>query len=195
MPWQTTVLRLLREKVRLVLDHLHQDYILVDVGNVGRSERQDFADNPLMSVPVLKHGEHMLLDSDHIASYLVRSFDPADRFDVLTSDAKTLNARAILNGAMAAEVRLVLAARSGLETTAVPFFDKSRSVIRHALDWCEAEHSFFAPLSKSYAQFHFISFWDHVHHYGLIEGRWPHLQTIADELAEDALIARSSIPN
>ncbi len=181
-------------KVRLLLDHLERDYTLIDVGNVAASDAEVFSSNPLMNVPVLRDGATTLFDSDHIAAHLVRHYDPVDRFDVLTSDASTLNARAVLNGAMAAEVRIVLAERTGLETRNLPYFDKARAVVANALEWCEAEISVFQSAELTYLAFHLISFWDHVHHYDLVGGNWPKLTELAEEIGASGVVGRSAIP-
>ena len=181
-------------KVRLLLDHLGLEYRLADAGDVSMANPGRFGDNPLMNVPVLRDGGVVVLDSDHIAAYLVRKYDPADSFDVLTTAPETLNARSILNGAMAAEVKLVLAERTGLKTEAALFFDKARAVIVNALDWCEAQAGLFDARSPTYLSFHLISFWDHVHFYRLVNGKWPMLEEIADALRERRLVSRSAIP-
>ncbi len=180
-------------KVRLVLDHLGQDYDFIDVGNVADADQSLFADNPLMSVPVLRDQALTLFDSDHIAAYIVRRYDPQDRFNVLTTDPNILNARAILNGAMAAEVRLVLAERTGLKTDGAAYFDKSRAIVIHALDWCEARVAMFNPERPDYLGFHFISCWDHIHAYQLAGGDWPGLSRLADRLSQSEQVRRSSV--
>lgn len=181
-------------KVRLLLDFLDIDYAFMDMGDVSNADPALFGQNPLMSVPVLYDGDVMRLDSDHIAAYLVHTYNPADAFDVLTRDPSILNARAILNGAMAAEVRLVLAERTGLPTAQTAFFDKARSVIANALDWCEANASLLNHSSPTYLSFHFISFWDHVNFYKLANGEWPALDNIAGGLRELPRVRRSAIP-
>lgn len=113
-------------KVRLLLDHYEVEYDLVSPGDVSGTDAARFGDNPVMKVPVLEDGDTRLLDSDHIAQYVARKYDPADRFGVLTTDPETLNLRAVMNAVMQEEVKLILAARTGLETTEPPFFRKAR---------------------------------------------------------------------
>jgi glutathione S-transferase len=176
-----------------LLDHLGLDYTLVDIGNVAEADPETFSNNPLMNVPVLQDGAVQLIESDHIAAYLVRGYDPHDQYKVLTTQIEHLNARAVFNGAMAAEVRLVLAERTGLETRTAVYFEKARRVISNALDWCEEQPDLFSPDAPTYLDFHFISLWDHAHFYELVEGGWPRLQDLARRLSASDLIQRSAI--
>jgi hypothetical protein len=65
-----------------------------------------------------------IFDSDHISEYLVRRHDPEDTFAVCTTDVAARNARAVMNGVMAAEVEVLLARRTGTDTSTLPRFDK-----------------------------------------------------------------------
>ena len=181
-------------KVRLLLDHMGHDYQLIDIGNVAGADPEFFSNNPLMNVPVLRDGGVQLIESDHIAAYLAQTYDRDDPFQVLTTQTEVLNARAVLNGAMAAEVRLVLAERTGLDTENGVFFEKARTVISNVLDWCEERAELFSPAVPAYLDFHLISLWDHVHFYKLTEGNWPKLNAITDGLRTSELIQRSAIP-
>lgn len=153
-------------KVRLLLDAWGALVEFVDVGNVG--DATAFADNPLMKVPVLLDGDTQVFDSDHIAAYLVRKLDPADRFGVTTLDVSSLNARAVMNGIMAAEVELLLAQRSGIETAELPRFAKLERSMAAGLNWLESHADVF-PQAPSYLGFHLVALWDHL----LLYGRLP----------------------
>ncbi len=109
-------------KVRILLDQYEVPYDLVDVGNVAAKDLDKFAGNPLQKIPVLIDGSTWLVDSDHIASYLVRKLDPGDRFGVDVTDVTRLNVRAILNGLMLDEVKLILGARTGRADRPVRIF-------------------------------------------------------------------------
>src|SRR5688572_19364517 len=88
-------------KVRILVDAWKLEVELLDVGNVASMGSEAFGPNPLMKVPTLVDGSSSIIDSDHIAQYLVRRHDPQDAFGVLTNDVELLNARAIMNGVMA----------------------------------------------------------------------------------------------
>ncbi|MEL6665416.1 MAG: glutathione S-transferase [Pseudomonadota bacterium] len=179
-------------KVRLLFDHLEHPYELVDVGNVAEQNPDIFAGNPLMSVPVLVDNQSKIFGSDHIAAFIVRQLYPIDVYAVNSTDPNVLNARALLNGAMQAEVKLVLSERTGLDTTGRAYFEKARAILRNVLDWCEANVRLFDTDQISYLQFHLISFWDHAHHYRLVAGNWPRLNTLIAEMSLSQLVAKSS---
>lgn len=176
-------------KVRLVLDGLGVDCDLLDVGNVAESEI--FGSNPLMKVPALVDGELTIFDSDHIAQYVVGKFDPEDRFDVMTPDVHFLNARAVLNGAMSAEVEWIMAERTGIATAGLPRFQKIRTSIEQALAWLEERAELF-PAEPSYLGFHLVSLIDHLVLYDMLPVNHPRLQAVAARLSEVDWIAASA---
>lgn len=147
-------------KVRLLLAALEIDAALVNAVNTARAEPERFGPNPLLAVPSLVDGDREIFDSDHIAAWLVRRFDPQDRFGVLTADPDRLNARAVLNGIMAAEVELLLASRGGLPADS-PRWDKKRQVIRNGLWWLEARAGLFDG-EADFLAFHLLACWDHL---------------------------------
>jgi glutathione S-transferase len=177
-------------KVRILLKALQLDVELIDAGNAADSDPALFGPNPLMKVPTLVDGEQIVFESDHIAGYIVRRHDPSDRFDVLTADADTLNARTVMNGVMAAEAELILAARTGIDTSAHRRFDKMRESVRNGLAWLEARPALF-PQEPSYLTFHAVSMWDHIAYYGLFEFRYPHLHEQVMRWADTPFIAES----
>src|SRR5690606_30908353 len=103
-------------KVRLLADALGIPLALVDAGNVADADPAAYGPNPRMMVPRRLVRGGVVFDADHIAACLVRARDPGARAGVLATDVAALNARAVMNGAMAQEVELLLAARSGLST-------------------------------------------------------------------------------
>lgn len=141
----TTPLSHFGRKVRLLLDLYGLPYELFDAGNVAESQPEKFAGNPLMKVPALQDGEIWLIESDHIAAYVVRKHDPSDRLGVLSPDVFDLNARAVLNGIMTEEVKLLLAKRTGVPIENYTFFEKALAAIRQGLNWLEEHHRSFTP--------------------------------------------------
>lgn len=181
-------------KVRLLLDHYGLPYDMADAGNVADFSEDRFSGNPLMLVPVLNDGDLTVYDSDHIAAYLVRKHDPADHYGVLTTDVRQLNARAVLNGMMTAETRLVLGARTGLKTENHPFFDKSRAVFTKGFEWLDANCDLFNAEDPRYLDFHLISSFDHMECYGLATPDQPALKMLRDKLRDHDTIAASAPP-
>ena len=165
-------------KVRLLLDHLGLPYELIDVGNVAADELEQFAGNPVMGVPVLEDGDVWMIESDHIARYIAKKYDANDRFAALTEHTDQLNARAVMNGVMANEVKLILSARMGLDPDDHAYFRKAKSSIKQGLSWLEGRPGLFSSDDLSYADFHFISMWDHLELYGLVALDYPSLKNI-----------------
>lgn len=177
-------------KVRLLLDAWDTAIELVDVGNV--ADTTAFGDNPLMRVPVLVDEGETVFDSDHIAAHLVRRLDPEDRFDVLTTHVGTLNARAVMNGVMAAEVEVILAQRTGLAIQGVPRFEKLTQSMHDGLGWLEANVAL-VPTEPSYVGFHLVALWDHVQLYGLLPKlSAPALEQRVAELSSHAFVRKSA---
>ena len=154
---------------------LHAD--LVDAGNVADSNPSLFGANPLMKVPTLIDGDCTIFDSDHIAQYIVRKYDPADRFQVGTTDVEQLNARAVMNGIMATEVELILAERTGMDTRAFRRFDKMRSAITAGLEWLDQRSRVF-PAEPTYLGFHLMALWDHLELYGVCNLDFTNLRRV-----------------
>ncbi len=162
-------------KVRLLADALGLELELCDAGNVAEADAPIFGPNPLMKVPTLIDGEgHAVFDSDHIAAWLVRRFDPSDRFAVLTSDPDVLNARAVMNGVMALEVELILADRTGLGT-AHARFAKMRKSLLQGMAWIEDVADVY-PETPSYLGFHLLALWEHLALYALVPLDYPRLE-------------------
>ncbi len=176
-------------KVRLLLDGWGATAELIDVGNV--ADATSFADNPMMKVPVLVDDSTVVFDSDHIAAHLTRRLDPDDRFGVLTQDVDALNARAVMNGVMAAEVEIILAQRTGLKTEGLPRFAKLERSMREGIGWLEANAAII-PLQPSYLGFHLVALWDHVQLYGVLgDLEAPALQERVQRLSAHAFIKAS----
>lgn len=181
-------------KVRLLLDHLGVDYDFIDIGNVAERDLAKFRGNPLMSVPVLEDGEVWLIDSDHIAQHISAVHDGANRYGVFETDPDKLNARAVMNGIMANEVKLVLSERTGLKPEGIYYFDKARAAIGKSLGWLEERATMFDGDDPTYGEFHFISMWEHIVLYRTIELPYPALQRLSDKLARSDVVARSAYP-
>lgn len=176
-------------KVRIVADAAGIPLDCVDVGDVGAAAA--FGDNPLMKVPALATDVGVLFDADHIAAWLTRRHDPSDWYGVLTTDATVLNLRAVMNGVMAAEVEVILAQRSGIETAGLARFDKLHATIRGGLDWLEAHVADF-PAGPTYAGFHLVCLWDHLALYGLVDLAHPGLAARVAALSALPYVARSA---
>ena len=181
-------------KIRLLFDFYGVAYESIDVGNVAQADAAKFAGNPVMRVPVLVDGATWMLESDHIAGYLVGKVDPQDRFHVLTRDAPTLNARAMLNAVMSEEVKVIIARRTEVPTEKYVFFDKALKMIEGGLAWLEANASVFNTDHPRYLEFHLVCAWDHLEYYELVPLEYPRLRALCETISRDERVRKSS-PN
>ena len=168
-------------KVRLLLDALEIDVELIDVGNVAELSMDSFGPNPLMKVPTLVDDGQVVFDSDNIAQYIVRKYDAEDKFYVLTTDINQLNARAVMNGIMAAEVELILAQRTGLEIYEHQRFIKIKASMVNSLNWLEQHAELFSE-QANYLNFHLLAMWNHLEIYKLVPLNYSKLNNYVAEL-------------
>ncbi|MFC3192695.1 glutathione S-transferase family protein [Marinicella sediminis] len=179
-------------KNRILIDALGLSVELVDVGNVATHNPDLFAGNPLMKVPTLiTDNGQAIFESDHIADYLVRQHDCKDRFQVLTNDTDMLNARAVMNGVMTAEVELVMADRTGIDANKYQRYDKFRLTVDQGMQWLENHATLFAA-EPNYTGFHLVSLWDHLVLYQMFDLPYPHLQAHVERLSEIKFVNKSA---
>ncbi len=169
-------------KVRILLDLYSTEYEFIDIGNVAQNNEEAFQNNPLMKVPVLVDGDNKVFDSDNIAMYLVRKIDQSDKYNVLTREVMDLNIRAIINGAMLEEVKVILARRTSVPTDQYTFFKKSLDSISKSLVWLESHATSFTPQEPTYREFHLLCLWDHLNHYKLVPLNYPKLEVVIEKL-------------
>lgn len=178
-------------KIRLLLDHMEKPYALVDIGNVADNAPAVFSDNPIMAVPVLEDGDVWMIESDHIAAYIVRTYQPKDPYEVLTTSVTALNARAVMNGIMGNEVKVILADRTGLDPKPHAYFQKALKAMTQSLNWLEERAPLFANEALTYLDFQFISMWDHLKLYGVVPLDYPQLAAVAQRLSDNKMINQS----
>lgn len=154
-------------KIRILLAELGIEFDFVRAPGVLAAAPATYGGNPLMRVPALVDGEATLIDSDHIARYLVRKHDPTDRLGVCRDGARDLNRLAVVNGIMANEVVLILAKRGGLtDVEGVAYFRKLAAAIDHGLVWLDEDADVEAA-SFDYGDIATVCMWQHINHYEL----------------------------
>ncbi len=154
-------------KLRILFAELGVDFEFVRTTSVLAPSAAAYGNNPLMRVPTLLDGDVTLIESDHIARYVVDKNDPDDRFGVFSANPRDLNRLAVTNGIMANEVVLILAKRGGLEDIdGVAYFRKLRAAIDSALAWLDADVDLDARFD--YADMTMICMWQHGLHYQLV---------------------------
>ena len=157
-------------KIRILLHELGVGFEFVRTPNLLEASAASYGANPLMRIPTLVHGGTTVIESDHIARYLVERYDPADRFAVRTPSVAAMNRLAVVNGIMSHEVTLILARRGGLEDLeSVAYFRKLFGSIASGLAWLDREVDPEAD-GFDYADIVTLCLWDHITHYQLVPG-------------------------
>ena len=155
-------------KIRILLAELGVDFDFVRASSVLATSPESYAGNPLMRVPTLVHGETTVIDSDHIARYLVTTFDPNDTLRVRSERVPDMNRLAVVSGIMNNVVVLILARRGGLaDIEKVAYFRKLTTAIDTALTWLDGDAD---PDDESfdYRDVATICMWQHLEHYALV---------------------------
>lgn len=154
-------------KIRILSAELAIPVEFVSTKSVMATAPAAYADNPLMRIPTLVDGATTVIDSDHIARYLVGRFDAADRLGVRSERVDDLNRLAVTSGVMANEVVLILAKRGGLEDIeSVVYFQKLMAAIDAGLAWLDQKVEPEAP-GFDYRDIALVCMWQHLAHYGL----------------------------
>ncbi len=193
MKLYSTPLSHFSRKVRAVADFYELDIEYIDVGNVAEIGIEKYAGNPLMGVPVLEGENLWLVDSDHIIAYLARMYDSADRLRVHSTKMDDLNIRAVLNGLMSSEVRIILGKRSGIPIDEFRFFDKAKQSIAESLKWLEARAERFDPKNISMNEIHLVCALDHLRYLELVDLKpFPKLLDLSEAIGAHPAILRSS---
>lgn len=179
-------------KIRILLSELDVPFEMVWTPGVLADGAAAYGDNPLMRVPTLVDGATTIIDSDHIARYLVGRFDPDDRFGVRSERVGDLNRLAVTSGVMANEVVLILARRGGLEDLeAVAYFRKLFAAIASGLSWLE-QHVRDEP-ELDYRDVALIAMWQHLAHYKLVDlSSYPRIAARVAQFADRPSIASTA---
>ena len=155
-------------KIRVLLLELGVDFEFVRAPGVLSTTTSSYGDNPLLRVPTLLHEGRTIIESDHIARYLVARFDPADRFGVRSEDVDDLNRLAVMNGVMANEVVPILARRGGLAgVDDVVYFQKLKRAIGEGLAWLEARVDVDDD-GLDWRDIVLACMWQHLEHYAIV---------------------------
>lgn len=169
-------------KVRILLHELEIPFELELVRNLLEADAAPYGGNPLMRVPTWIDGDLLLIESDHIARHIVATRAPHDPLNVLAPGIADLNRLAVMNGIMAHEVTIILAARGGLaDVMAHTYFQKLCHAIDSGLSWLDR------TLESERESFHYVDvvticMWDHLNHYRLVPGL-ESFQRIAERVA------------
>jgi glutathione S-transferase len=181
-------------KVRILVAEIGVPVEFVRVTSILGTSTNTYGDNPLMRVPALVLDGESIIDSDHIARFLVAKFDPKDRFGVRSERVHDLNRLAVANGIMGHEVTIILAKRGGFsETDQVSYFRKLQASIDSGLGWLDRNVDVDDP-AFTYADIATICMWQHVVHYQSAEGleRWTRLAARVARFADRPSVASTT---
>ena len=185
-------------KVRILLDLYQLPYQFTDLVSIASLKTPSaIGNNPLMKVPILQIEDDWLIESDHIASYLVTQFDPVDKFAVHTKAVFDLNARAIMNGVMNEEVKIIMAGRHNVPTKNFTYFTRAEDAVTHGLTWLNAHHHQFDSKTPKYREFHLVCCWEHLVYYDFIPGissKFPHLYELVSQVSVSTPVIQQSAP-
>lgn len=157
-------------KIRILLHELGVPFDFLRTPSLLEASTPSYGANPLMRIPTFVDGGTMVIESDHIARYIVDRHDPADRFGVRAPSASAMNRLAVVNGIMGHEATLILAKRGGFEDLeSVTYFRKLQRSMVSGLAWLDRELDPDAP-AFTYADIATICLWDHLVHYQMVPG-------------------------
>jgi glutathione S-transferase len=111
------------------------------VGDLSKIGAENFGCNPLHQIPVLEDGGKRIIESDIICEYLLRAYGkPGDGLALFPpgDDIECKVRLSLMNGGMAAGVKLVRGKRSGLNLDC-PFFRQEQASISGALEWLDKD--------------------------------------------------------
>jgi glutathione S-transferase len=175
--------------VRIQCHELSLDIDLVDVGNVATAEA--FGGNPLMQVPTLVDGERSIWDSHNICRYLVER-EKSDPLGIESLDWEGRNLVSVIHGVMSAEVRIVMAERTGMSPHG-GVFDKARETLRRGLAWIDERIDDQAELG--YPAVCAVCMWDHLQLFRNAErSEAPRLDRFVERLGERASVVATRPP-
>ena len=181
-------------KIRILLAELGVAYVFDRARSVLAPDAAAYGDNPLRRVPTLVAGDDRIIDSDHIARFVVARHDPADRFGVRSERVADLNTLAVINGVMTNEVVLILAQRAGLaQLDQVAYFGKLAGSIEDGLAWLDrsidVERDAF-----DYRDIALVCLWQHLGHYAMTPGldRYGRIAARVDRFAARPSVASTT---
>ncbi len=181
-------------KIRILLAELGVPFETIRGQTVMATTPDTFGENPLMRLPTLVHDGRTVIESDHIARYLVGQFDPEDRFRVRSEDVDDMNRLAVVGGIMDNEVVILLAKRGGVtDIEGITYFRKLLAAIDKGLAWLDAAIDPDAG-DFDYRDIATICMWQHIVHYQVAKNleRYPRIAARVARFADRPSIASTT---
>lgn len=190
-------------KLRILLSEIGVNYEFVRTPSVLSVNATDYGRNPLLRVPFFEDGDVAMWESDEIARYVARKYDPADTFAVLRESVHDSNVLSVINNVMANEVTLLLTERSGGDVAGIPYMQKLRQAMHGGLSFLEDTLAACDEGTKTksgidYRDISLICLWDHLvhnqwqglHQYPLVSA---HVSSFADRPSVSSTTPRQSL--
>lgn len=93
---------------------------------------------------------------------------------------------------MSAEVELILAQRTGIDTTQYQHFTKIKDSIINGLNWLETNADIFSS-KPTYLEFHLVAMYDHLTHYKFVNLEYPELDHRVRQFSSIDFIKQSEL--
>jgi glutathione S-transferase len=128
-------------KVRVILQELSISHEFLALDRLLETGEEKFAQNPLHQFPVLEDQGRRLIESDLICEYLLKTYGARNPELALLPSGDSMGHKqrlAMMNGGMAAGVKLIRAKRSGLSWDC-PFFRQEEAALTGSLHWLDQD--------------------------------------------------------
>ena len=180
-------------KVRIVAEFYNLNLEYIDVGTVTEIGIEKYAGNPLMGVPVLADLDSWLIESDNIISYLIDKNDPTDTLKFKKMDFESLNMRAVLNGLMSTEVKIIQGTRSGIAIGEYTYFKKAKASMEATLNWIEQRANRFDVGQLNFESIHLVCAIEHIQYFQTMDiDRYQKIKRIVQEVGDNTIVKRSN---
>jgi glutathione S-transferase len=180
-------------KVRIIIKFYQLECQYIDIGRVTETSLSVFAGNPLLTVPVLTDEESMIIESDNIISYLLKKFDLEDKLKFKTDDVEKMNIRAILNGIMSNEVKLIQGKRSGIAIQDYAYFTKAKLSLDESLNWIELQADKFTLPELTFDSILLVCAIEHIKYFETTSlEKYKQINRIVDQMALNPLLQKTN---
>lgn len=180
-------------KVRLFLEYYQLDCEYVDIGSVTQTELQKFAANPLLAVPVLEDEDVWVIDSQNIIYYILEKFRLPDDLKFSSKKIHDLNFRAIVDGIMSNEVKIIQGTRSGIQIYDFNYFKKAKISIEESLKWLEQRMYQFNTEQLTFDLIVLVCALEHIEYFQTISlEKFPKLKQVVSNVSQNPLLHKTS---
>lgn len=180
-------------KIRIIAGVFDLPVEYVEVGPAAAIGLEKFANNPLMGVPVLTAENLWLVDSENIAAFLLKKYDPNNTLKYFSDNLMDLNARAIMNGTMANDVKILQGTRSNIPVYEYPYFQKAKKSILCSLEWLNSKADSLFSNEVTYDTILLTCTIDHLKYFDIVDlNRFSKLTNLTEKMNAHKAIGNSN---